>query len=72
MLVGTHAFVGGQRSLLRASWEPGGAESGVKWTGVVSGVVALDQVILGPCGVAGRGAVQDREVSDPTPAIGSG
>ena len=41
----------------------------VDWRGDM--VVELDQLILGTDGVAGSGVVQDREPSDPTPAIRS-
>ena len=52
--------------------EPIATESKVRWTGVVAMVAGLEQVILGTDGVAGSGVIQDREVSDPTPAISSG
>ena len=42
------------------------------WTGVESAMVEMELLILGTDGVAGSGVIQDREVSDPTPAIGGG
>jgi len=35
-------------------------------------MVEMELLILGTDGVAGSGVIQDREVSDPTPAIGGG
>ena len=43
----------------------------VDWRGE-SAVAGMDQLVLGTYGVAGSGTVQDREVSDSTPANGSG
>ena len=65
--------------------KPIATESKVRWTGVVTmvvgldqlilgtdGVAGLDQLMLGTDGVAGSSAVQARKVCVPTPAIGSG